>query len=59
LFVCMEYQRRSYRIEEPNLPRAFGKYYMSPWIPSANRWENGKNKPSVGRYAKSLRSKAW
>jgi hypothetical protein len=24
-----------------------------------NRWENGKNKPSVGRYAMSLRSKAW
>jgi hypothetical protein len=33
--VClMEYQRRSYRIEEPNLPRAFGKDYMSLWIPS-------------------------
>jgi hypothetical protein len=34
MFVCMEYQRKSYQIEEPNLPRAFGKDYMSPWIPS-------------------------
>jgi hypothetical protein len=24
-----------------------------------NRWANRENKPSVGRYAKSLRSKAW
>jgi hypothetical protein len=34
MFVCMEYPRRSYQIEEPSLPRAFGKDYMSPWIPS-------------------------
>jgi hypothetical protein len=27
----MEYRRTSYQIEEPNLPRAFGKDYMSPW----------------------------
>jgi hypothetical protein len=26
---------------------------------SANGWANGKNKPSVGRYDKSLCSKAW
>jgi hypothetical protein len=30
----MEYQRRSYQIEEPSLPHAFGKDHMSPWIPS-------------------------
>jgi hypothetical protein len=34
LFVCMEDRRRLYQIEEPSLPRAFGKDYMSPWIPS-------------------------
>jgi hypothetical protein len=33
--VCLHGdRRRSYRIEEPSLPRAFGKDYMSPWIPS-------------------------
>jgi hypothetical protein len=34
IVLCMEYQRRSYRIEEPNLRRAFGNDYMSLWIPS-------------------------
>jgi hypothetical protein len=33
--VCLhDVQRRLYRIEEPSLPRDFGKDYMSLWIPS-------------------------
>jgi hypothetical protein len=33
--VCLHgVPRRSYQIEEPNLPRAFGKDYMSPHISS-------------------------